>query len=349
MKRLAIGSAYLALSFGFLCSARGEEPKAEAGSGYKILKEWSVSGTDRWDYISVDAANRRVYIARSTHVTVLDADSGETVGDIANTAGVHGAAIAPEQGHGFTSNGRDNTVTMFDIKTLKTLETIKVGEKPDAIMFDSASGRVFAMNGGSGDATAIDSSSGKVVGTLKLRGTPEFAVGDGKGKIFVNLEDKSEVVEFDAQKLEIIARWPVSPGMTPTGLAIDHEHRRLFSGCRAEIKYPETIASPKREPRLVVLDADSGKVLSSPAIGAGVDATAFDPETGLAFASCGDGTLAIVHEESPGKFTLLDTVKTFKGAKTMTLDTKTHHVLVPALKTSGTDKTGTFVVLVIGK
>jgi DNA-binding beta-propeller fold protein YncE len=246
---------------------------------------------------------------------VLDADSGKSVGDIADTPGVHGIALAPDLGRGFTSNGREGTVSIFDIKTMATSSKVKVGDNPDAILYDPVTKRVFTFNGRSQDSTAIDGASGKVLGTIKLDGKPEFAASDAKGEIFVNIEDKSELVAIDPNKLEVKAKWPLAPCKEPSGLAIDRKNRRLFVGCDNKM--------------MAVVDADSGKVLATPAIGEGVDATAFDSETGLAFASCGeDGVLTVVKEESPDKFSVAETVTTQKGARTLALDPKTHNVFV---------------------
>src|SRR4029077_2227168 len=245
------------------------------------------------------------------------ADSGKSVGDIADTPGVHGIALAPELGKGFTSNGREGTVSVFDIKTLATSNKVKVGENPDAILYDPATKRVFTFNGRSQDSTAIDAASGKVLGTIKLDGKPEFAASDAKGKIFVNIEDKSELTAIDPNKLEVKAKWPLAPCTEPSGLAIDRKNRRLFVGCDNKM--------------MAVVDANSGKVLATPAIGDGVDATAFDPETGLAFASCGEGVLTVVKEDSPGKFSA-ENIPTQPGARTMALDSKTHNVFVVTAK-----------------
>jgi WD40 repeat protein len=288
---------------------------AAAGPGYHVVTTYKVGGEGGWDYLTTDPDARRVYISRGTHVMVLDADSGKSVGDIADTPGVHGIALAPELGKGFTSNGRENTVSIFDIKTLATSSKIKVGENPDAILYDPATKRVFTFNGRSADSTAIDAASGKVLGTIKLDGKPEFAASDAKGEIFVNIEDKSELVAIDPSKLEVKSKWPLAPCTEPSGLSIDRKNRRLFVGCDNKM--------------MAVVDADSGKVLATPAIGDGVDATAFDPETGLAFASCGgDGVLTVVKEDSPDKFSVAENVTTKKGARTLALDAKTHNVFV---------------------
>jgi DNA-binding beta-propeller fold protein YncE len=289
-----------------------------AAPGYHLVKTYKVGGEGGWDYLALDGASRRLFLSRGTHVMVIDADSGKPVGDIPDTPGVHGIAFAPEFGRGFTSNGREGTVTIFDLNTLKPITKVKVGENPDAILYDPASKRVFTFNGRSHDSTAIDAATGKVVGTIPLEGKPEFAVSDGKGEIFNNLEDKSELVAIDSTKLEVKSRWPLAPCESPSGLAIDRKHRRLFSGCENKV--------------MAVVDADSGKVITTLPIGRGVDATRFDPETGLAFASCGEGVLTVIREESPDKFSVVETVPTQPGARTMELDEKTHDVFVVTAK-----------------
>jgi DNA-binding beta-propeller fold protein YncE len=286
---------------------------AAAGSGYHVVTTYKAGGEGGWDYLTTDSDARRLYISRGTHVMVLDADSGRSVGDIPDTPGVHGIALAPELGRGFTSNGREGTVSIFDIKTMATSSKVKVGDNPDAILYDAASKRVFTFNGKSQDSTAIDAASGKVLGTIKLDGKPEFAASDAKGEIFVNIEDKSELVAIDPNKLEVKAKWPLAPCTEPSGLAIDRKNRRLYVGCDNKM--------------MAVVDAANGKVLATPAIGDGVDATAFDDGTGLAFASCGEGVLTLVKEDSPGKFTA-ENVPTKKGARTLALDAKTHNVFV---------------------
>jgi DNA-binding beta-propeller fold protein YncE len=292
---------------------------AAAGPKYHVTKTYKVGGEGGWDYLTVDASARRFYISRGTHVIVLDADSGKNVGDIPDTPGVHGIALAAELGKGFVSNGREGTVTVFDIKTLAPIGSkIKVGENPDAILYEPATKRVFTFNGRSQDSTAIDAASGKVLGTIKLDGKPEFAASDAKGEVFVNIEDKSELTVIDPNKLEVKAKWPLAPCTEPSGLAIDRNNRRLFVGCDNKM--------------MAVVDADSGKVLATPAIGEGVDATAYDDETGLAFASCGEGVLTVVKEDSPQKFSVVENVKTEPGARTMALDRKTHNVFTVTAK-----------------
>ena len=224
---------------------------AAAGPGYHVVTTYKLGGEGGWDYLITDADARRTYISRGTHVVVIDADTGKNVGDIADTPGVHGIALAPELGRGFTSNGREGTVSIFDIKTLATSSKVKVGENPDAILYDPATKRVFTFNGRSQDSTAIDAATGKVLGTIKLDGKPEFAATDAKGGIWVNIEDKSELVAIDPNKLEVKAKWPLAPCTEPSGLAIDRKNRRLFAGCDNKM--------------MAVVDADSGKVLATPA------------------------------------------------------------------------------------
>jgi len=289
-----------------------------ADSGYHLIDTYKLGGEGGWDYLTLDSSSRRLYISRATHVIVIDADSGKSVGDIPDTPGVHGIALAPELGRGFVSNGREGTVTIFDLQTLKLIAKVKAGENPDAILYDPATKRVFAFNGRSHDSTAIDAASGTVLGTIKLEGKPEFAVSDGKGEIFVNIEDKSQIDAIDPAKLEVKARWPLAPCDEPSGLAIDRKNRRLFAGCDNKM--------------MAVVDADSGKVIATPAIGDGVDANAFDPDTALAFASCGDGHLTVVHEDSPSKFSVRENVSTQEGARTMALDEKTRRVFLGTAK-----------------
>jgi DNA-binding beta-propeller fold protein YncE len=321
---------------------------AASGPGYKVVNTYKVGGDGGWDYLTADAAARRLYISRGTHVIVVDLDSGKTVGDIADTPGVHGIALAPELGRGFTSNGREGTVSIFDLKTLATSSKVKVGDNPDAILYDPATKRVFTFNGRSQDSTAIDATNGAVLGTIKLDGKPEFAASDGKGGVFVNIEDKSELTAIDAAKLVVKATWPLAPCKEPSGLSIDRKNRRLFAGCDNKM--------------MAVVNADTGKVLATPAIGDGVDATAFDDETGLAFASCGEGVLTVVREESPDKFSVAENVPTQPRARTLAVDSKTHNVYVVTAKfgpapaaTADNPRPrppmlpDSFVVLVVGK
>lgn len=285
-----------------------------AWSGYHQVKKVTLGGEGFWDYLSVDGASRRLFISRGTHVMVVDADTYAVVGDIPDTQGVHGIAIAPDVGKGFTSNGRTNTVTIFDLKTLKVTGSAPTDQGPDAIIYDPASKRVFTFNGRGQSATAIDAATGNVAGTVKLDGRPEFAVADGKGHIYNNLEDKSVLVEIDTQALTVTHRWPLAPCEEPSGIAMDTEHRRTFSGCHNKM--------------MAVMDVDSGKVIATPPIGEGVDANGFDAATGTAFSSNGDGTLTVVHEDSPNKFTVVENVPTQRGARTMAFDPQTRNVFL---------------------
>jgi len=287
---------------------------AAGSSGYHVAKKTVLGGDGSWDYLTVDAKARRIYISRGTHVMVVDADSAAVVGDIPGTNGVHGIAIASDMDKGFISDGRDGNVTIFDTKTLKVLGTTPAGKNPDAIIYDPASKRVFAFNGSSKDVTAIDAKTGTVAGTIPLGGKPEFAAADEKGHVFVNIEDTSEIVQFDSNKLTVENRWKIAPGEEPSGLAMDRKHRRLFSVCSNKL--------------MVVVNADTGKVVTTLPIGAGTDAAGFDPETGYAFSSNGEGTLTVVHEDSADKFSVVDTVPTQVRARTMALDTKTHQVFL---------------------
>jgi DNA-binding beta-propeller fold protein YncE len=318
---------------------------AAAPEGYHLLKTIPIPGEGGWDYVSVDAAARRVYVSHATRVEVLDADSGALTGHIADTAGVHGIAVAPDVGRGFTSNGRADTVTVFDLKTLRPLGTVPTGKNPDAILYDPATHRVFAFNGRSASATVIDAADSKVAGTIDLGGQPESGAADGAGHVFVNLEDKGEVLKLDARGLKVLERWPVAPAKAPVSMAIDARHHRLFVGCRSKA--------------LLVLDTDGGKVITSLPIGERVDAGAYDPETKLIFCSCGDGTVAVVRQETPDQYAAVETVKTRVGSKTMALDPKTHRLFIPAAEykpaAAGAPRArptmvpGTFAVLVYGR
>jgi len=343
-KRIAILAVTAALGVAVLTGAFLLAASAAPGaSGYKVIKTVPINGEGGWDYVTVDSDARRVYVSHATQVVVLDADTLAVVGSIPDTQGVHGIAIASDLGRGFTSNGRANNATIFDLKTLKIIGTVNTGANPDAIVYDSGTKRVFTLNGRSKDATAINAADGTVVGTFALGGKPEFAVADGNGSIYVNIEDTSELVQFDPQKLTVTHRWPQKPCQEASGLAIDRKNRRLFSGCDNKM--------------MAVMDADSGKVVASPAIGEGVDANGFDPATQLAFASNGEGTLTIVHEDSPDNYTVVENVPTKRSARTMALDLKTHNIFLPAAdfdppapgERRGKMKPGSFVLLVVGK
>ena len=321
---------------------------APGPSGYHLLKKIPLGGEGFWDYLIFDSPTRRLFISRGTKVVVLDVDSGKVVGEIPNTDGVHGIALASDLNRGFTSNGRAGTVTIFDLKTLQVTGSVQAGTNPDAIIYDPASKRVFAMNGRSKDVTAIDAATGKAVGTIPVDGKPEFAAADGAGHVYVNIEDKSEEQQIDSQNLKVTATWPLAPCQEPSGLAMDTANRRLFAGC---------------DKLMAVINADTGKVIATPPIGEGVDAAAFDPGTGYAFASNGgSGTLTVVHEDSPDKYSVVEDVPTQAHARTMALDPKTHQVFLvtadfgpaPAATADNAHPRPTmvkdsFVVLVFGK
>jgi DNA-binding beta-propeller fold protein YncE len=327
---------------------------AAGAVGYHLVKKYTfgpAEGATReyFDYITVDSAARRVYLSHGTEIKVLDADTGALVGNITGLKQDHGVAVATEFGKGFITDGGQGKVIIFDLQTLKITGEAKADQDADSIVYDPSSKRLFVMNGDPHSSTVIDAKSGSVVSTIDLGGGPEFAVADGKGTIYVNIEDKSELVTIDSNTLKIKSRWPLAPAGAPTALAMDVQHHRLFSAGR----------NPQM---LVVLDSDSGKVLQSFPISAGVDAAAFEPETGLIFVSTRDGMVHIFHEDSPDKFSESETIKTEFGAKTMGLDTKTHNLFVdtadfapapaPTAERPHPQRTpvqGTFHVLVYGK
>jgi DNA-binding beta-propeller fold protein YncE len=296
-------------------------------SGYHVANEIALPGAGGWDLLVVDDTARRVYISHATQVDVLDADTGKAVGTIGNTPGVHGIALAPELGRGFITAGKADCVVIFDLKTLKAIARVSTGKKPDAVVFDPATNRVFAMNGDGNSATVIKAADGAIDGTIELGGGPEFSVADGKGNLWVNLEDKSELLHIDSRSMKIADRWDVAPCQEPSSMALDSLNRRLFLGCRNRV--------------MAVVDADSGKVVASYPIGDHVDASAFDPAAKLVFHSTGDGNVAIFREDNPNTYTFLGNVATIVGSKTMALDTKTHRLFVPALRA------GDFFVLIL--
>jgi DNA-binding beta-propeller fold protein YncE len=302
---------------------------AAGPSGYRQVNQVSLPGGGGWDYLTVDAAARRVYVSHATQVEVLDADTQKSVGTIADTLGVHGIALAPSLGRGFISAGKADSVVVFDLKTLQVLSRVSTGKKPDAIVFDPASNRVFAMNGGSDSTTAINAADGSVAGTIALDGGPEFSVADGKGNLWINLEDQSELVHVDSKSLKVVNRWPVAPCQSPSSMAFDSQNRRIFIGCRNHF--------------MAVVDADSGKIVATYPIGDHVDASAFDLGTKLVFNSLGEGNIAIFRQDSPDKYTFVENIPTAPGSKTMALDLKTHRLFVPSLRS------GQFTILVFDR
>lgn len=283
-----------------------------AATEYHLLKKVTLGGEGGWDYLSADPTTHHVFISRGTHIMVVDSD-GKVVGDVPNVDGTHGAAIVTEEGRGFSSNGRSNSVTIFDLKTLATIKEVKLpmADGPDGFLYDPGSKRVFVFNARSKDATGVDAKTGEVAGTVPLGGKPEAAQADGAGHVWVNIEDKAQLTEFDSKELKVLNTWPLMGCEEPTGMSIDTAHKRLFIGCHSK--------------QMLVSDY-AGKIVGSVPIGEGVDAANFDPATGLAFASCGDGTITVAHEDAPDKYTVVQTISTQRGARTMTLDEKNHNI-----------------------
>ncbi len=302
---------------------------SNAGGGYSVVQRIPIAGQGSFDYLTVDEAGCRLYVSHGTQVEVLDIDSLNRVGNIPKTPGVHGIAVAPELGRGFVSNGQVSTVTIFDLKTLRPITDVPTGQKPDAIIYDPDTSRVFAFNGGNNSAAAIDAATGRLAGTVELGGRPEFAAADGKGSVYDNLEEENQLLKINSRDLKVNERWPTDPCESPSSMAMDRAHRRLFIGCRNKL--------------MAVVDADSGKVITTLPIGDRVDATAFDPETKLVFNSNGEGTVTVIRQDSPDHYSLVETVKTAPRAKTMALDPKTHRLFL------STVESGQFEVLVVGK
>jgi len=286
---------------------------AFAQSGYHKIGKISIPGDGFWDYLTTDPATGRVFVSHGTEVDVVDCEKREVTGTITGLKLVHGIALAPEFNHGFISDGGANQIVVFDLTTLAKVGEVAAGMNPDGIIYDPGSKRVFAFNGRSASATAVDAEKGTLAGTVTLEGKPEFPAPDGKGHVYVNIEDKSEVMEIDSKALTVLNKWPLAPCEEPSGMAMDTKTRRIFSGCDNKI--------------MSVMNADTGKVVATVPIGAGVDATWFDPETKYVLNSCGqDGVLTVIHEDSPDKYTVVENVPTEKGARTMALDPKTHTV-----------------------
>jgi DNA-binding beta-propeller fold protein YncE len=347
MLRLRVLAAVPVVALGMVVSVGAQEPH----SGQDKVRRLEIGGEGGWDFLEVDPATNRLFVARGTHVVVVDLESEKVVGEIPETPGVHGVAFVADLGRGFTSNGGDSTVTAFDTKTLRTLGKVKANGRPDIIYFEPVSRRIFTFNHGTNDTTAIDPDELKEVGNLPLGGVPELAVSDEKGHIFVNLEDKSEIVEFDARTLKILNRYPLAPGEEPTGLAFDRAARKLFSTCANKT--------------LVIMDADTGKVTQTLPIGPGPDGCIFDVKRKLVFSSNGgDGTVTVIRESEPGKYEVARTIKTQVSAKTIALDPRNGRLYLsaatpdsapapttnPATKKAGRRRyvPGSFVVVVVG-
>ena len=338
--------AVLVISFGSLAIFTGlsaapttaPASRAAVAGELAVLKSFPIGTEGKWDYITIDPVGQRVYVPHGTRVVVLDAATGKVLGEVADTPGVHGVAVVPELNKGFATNGKDGTISVFDLKTLQTLQKIKAGKGPDAILYDPASKKIYAFNHGSGEVTLIDPAAlDQEPITLDVGGALEFGVADGAGHVYVNVEDKHEVVAIDSKQQKIIAHWSVAPGEGPTGLAMDVKHRRLFSGCGNKM--------------MVILDADSGKVLGTAPIGAGVDGVAFVPSVGLALsANGGDGTLTAVREEA-GQFTVVQTLKTAKGARTIAagpMGSSGYRIYLPCRVPAEEGGKAAFTILVVG-
>jgi hypothetical protein len=333
----------------FVVIASAVVTAAAAAGGYHLLQTVSVSGDEGWDHPTVDTAARRLYVSHGSNVAVIDVDSGKLVGKIDKTSGAHAVAIVPELSRGFISNGQSNSVTIFNPKTLETIGEVKIpGVNPGPIIYDPPSKRIFTFNGGSSNATAIDPKEGKVVGTIELGGTRELAATDAKGHVFVNLVDKNVVLRIDSRQLVAGERWPLGDCQRPGTMAIDQKNNRLFIGCANRL--------------MAIVDSNDGRLIATLPIGEGRDQAEFDPETGLVFSSNGEGTVTVIHQESPEKYSVLETVKTAPGARTVALDLKTHRIFLPVAdigpppaptaenpRPRGSILPGTFRVLIFGR
>src|SRR6266446_1245256 len=307
--------ALLALGFSvaLLCEATAAE------EAYKFLNEIPIGGEGGWDYVTVDAAARRLYLSHATKVVVVDLTKNTVTREIGDTPGVHGLIVVPDLERGFSSNGKESKVSVVDLKTLRTISKIDTGANPDALVYEPRHGEVYVFNHSGNSATVVNAKTAGVVNTIALGGNPEFAAVDSAaGHVYCNIEDKSEVAAIDTTKHEVVARWPLAPGTEPTGMAFDAAHHRLFVGCHNKL--------------MAMLDTETGKVIATVPIGAGVDACAFDDATQLAFASCGDGTTTIAKEETPQKLTVVQTLTTERSARTMALDPQTHRIYLPTAK-----------------
>ena len=315
---------------------------AQSSSSYRVARTYTLGGEGSWDYVVPDPPNHRVFIARQTRVMVVDEDSGALLGEVAGIQGAHGTALAPATGHGFATSGNDQSVVMFDLKTFKALGRIPAAEDADAILFDSASNRVFTLNGDAHSSTVIDPRAGTLITNIPLGGKPEYGASAGDGKVYANLTDTSEVVEIDAKAASVARRWSTAPCKQPVAMAIDTARHRLFSGCRSGV--------------MAVSDYQAGKVVATVPIGAGVDGAGYDAAPGNAFASNADGTLTVIHQDSPDQYHVVETVQTPTGSRNMGLDPANHRLFVASAKFGpapaggrgrGPVLPGSFAVLVI--
>lgn len=314
------------------------------GAEYHLEKEISVGGEGGWDYLSIDSSNHRLYVSHTANVVVIDTEKGAVIGEIKDTPGVHGIAIASDLSKGFTTNGRENKSSVVDLTSLKTLKKIDTGAKPDGMLYVPSLHEVYLFNGRGQSVSVLDAQTDSVIATTALGGKPEFAVVDEKaGRVYNNLEDKSELIAIDTRTHKVVNRWPIAPGEEASGLAFDTQNHRLFLGCGNKM--------------MVMVNSETGKVVGHVPIGGGVDACAFDSGTQLAFASCGEGTVTIAHEDSPDQLTIIQTLKTERGAKTMALDPRTHKIYLGAAKMEkpaagqrrGRILPGSFKILVYGR
>src|SRR5689334_11711437 len=310
------------------CAALAQQP----GAGpYRVTHTYTLGGDGSWDYLVPDPPNHRLFIARQNRVMVVDEDKGALLGEVTGIQGAHGTAVAQATGHGFATQGNDQSVLMFDLKTFKVLGRIPAAEDADAILFDSPSNRVFTLNGDAHSSTVIDPRAGKLITNIQLGGKPEYGVSAGNGKVYANLTDTSEVVEIDAKTATVTRRWSTAPCKQPVAMAIDTAHHRLFSGCRSGL--------------LAVSDYQAGKIVATAPIGTGVDGAAFDEASSDAFASNADGTLTVIHQDSPDAYHVVENVKTAQGARNMGLDPTTHRLYL--VSTNLASAAGTFTLMVI--
>jgi DNA-binding beta-propeller fold protein YncE len=328
-----VGSVMILGSSGFAFGTAASSPAEDAGP-LKIIQIFTVGGTGGWDYLTADSQAHRLYLSHSTQVAIIDTKDGTSIGVVSNTPGIHGIALVPDCNEGYTSNGRENKLSVFDLKTFKTLRKVDSGRNPDSIIYDPAIKKVFSFNHSGGDITVVDTTApDKAPVTIQVGGTLETGVSDLAGHVYVNVEDKSEVVAIDSKNNTVLSHWSIAPGEGPTGMAIDREHHRLFSGCGNQM--------------MVVLDPDNGKVLATVPAGSGIDGVAFDPSTGLAVTANGrDGTITVVKEEPTGTFKVVQTLKTARGTRTITVDPQTHLFYLPCnVNQNGQNQ---FSVIVVG-
>jgi DNA-binding beta-propeller fold protein YncE len=318
---------------------------AQNPPAYRITQSYPLGGDGSWDYVVPDPAHHRVFIGRQNRVMVVDTNDGKLLGEVTGINGAHGTAIAEKTGHGFATSGNDSSVVMFDLATYKVLGRAHAAEDADAIIYDPASNRVFTFNGDAHSSTVIDPVSGKTITNIDLGGKPEYGASAGDGRVYANLTDNGEVVEIDAKNLKVTRRWSTAPCKNPVSMAIDIEHHRLFSGCRSGV--------------MAVSDYAAGKIVTTLPIGTGVDGAGYDPSTGNAFASNADGTLTVIHEDSPDAYRVVETVQTMTGSRNMGLDPTTHRIFLAGAKFGAAPENaggrrgrapvvpGSFVVLVV--